>query len=89
MFNLKTRRIGRFKVDHHFYDTLDVEEGVNLFDRMVVLDVVHDHVSGVANYTAIHPSYRELPYGEIIPMYVPKFHLGCIAPEWIETKETY
>jgi len=80
---MKTRRIGRFKVAGQFFHDLDVLEGMNLFNNMVVLRaaplVATDHVE----YVAVHMQFDEVPEGSEIPEYCATFNNSEIFPHWV------
>lgn len=77
-------RRGWFSVDFRFFDRLDVDEGVNLFHRMVVIDVQHKYFDNRVVYHAIHPGFRAVTPGEIIPEYRGVFSPNSIYPTWVE-----
>lgn len=82
MMRLKTTRVGRFHVSACFFDDLDVGEGTNLFDRMIVLEATPVDYGQKILYTAIHPAFDELSEGQIIPEYDAVFFDRLGLPEW-------
>lgn len=83
---MRTRRIGRFRVDRRFFIELHEGEGANLFAGMVVLDVQRDWSNDQAQYVAIHPDFREVEDGGQFPEYRPVFESGTTVPRWEEVK---
>lgn len=84
------RQIGRFKVHQRFFDRLAPGEGTNLFDGMVVIDIKRDYLTGDAEYIAVHPQFREIAHGEIVPEYIGYFthEQGSTSlPNWVEVKQ--
>lgn len=75
---------GRFFVDALFFAGLDADEGVNLFHRMVVLDVRHNLGWDAREYVALHHQFRPVAVGELTPEYKGVFELGQIHPRWVE-----
>lgn len=84
-----SNKYGRFTVAHRFYDRLGPDEGVNLFHRMVVLDVKHSFMSHTAEYMAIHPDFRPVSEGEVIPEYVGQFTSDSPYPIWVEVEPNH
>jgi hypothetical protein len=85
------RQIGRFVVHGNFFDRLYPDEGTNLFESMVVLDVKHDWHNNEREYLAVHPAFREVAVGELVPRYHAIFrheHGATSLPEWQEVKPT-
>jgi hypothetical protein len=79
-----TSRVGRFKVSGVFFRRLAPDEGTNLFDRMVVLDVQRNFMTDEREYFCIHPDFRPRVEGEIAPEYTAIFEAGRVHPRWIE-----
>ena len=84
---LKSRNLGRFKVGQRFFDGLDTGEGVNIFAGMIVLDVRRSWSEDSIEYLAIHPDFRIVPHGEILPMYEGTFTAGTALPVWHEVAQ--
>ena len=86
---MRCRNLGRFKVSEAFFDSIRVAgEGANLFDQMVVLQAdrftLYQH--GHIEYYAIHPDFRAISEGELVPEYEPTFLRGRATPDWVEVK---
>jgi hypothetical protein len=79
-----TRQIGRFVIEGAFFDRLQVGYGVNLFDKMIVLDVTRDWMTDRATYTAVHEQFRAIDQGDICPYYKATFTADSVLPKWVE-----
>ena len=77
---------GSFEVHEKFFDGLETLQGVNLFNNMIVLDVRRDVLRQRLEYYAIHPGFRGISVGEIVPKYEAIFTVGEIYPKWVEVK---
>lgn len=77
-------RRGRFFVDALFFAGLDANEGINLFDRMVVIDVRHTSSWDKREYVALHEQFRPVPAGDITPEYTAVFSRETSLPTWVE-----
>ena len=78
-----SRKIGRFKVAGLFFRNLAADEGANLFHGMVILDVRHCWGDEV-EYFAMHPDFRLIATGEIVPEYRAIFDSISAVPQWEE-----
>ena len=78
------RQIGRFVVRGKFFKRLEPGDGMNLFSEMLVLDVRRDWVSDSVEYFGMHPQFREIAEGEIVPEYVAHFGPDSALPQWRE-----
>lgn len=77
-------RVGRFKVDAFFFFRRAPEEGLNLFDRMVVLDIRHDYLTGMREYVATHPDFEPRVEGALVPEYKAVFSTESSIPKWVK-----
>lgn len=81
---MRTRNVGRFRVDKLFFDGLKPCEGINLFHDMVVLRAEEDMCSFATIYVAIHPQFRPIAPGELVPEYEAIFTKDTAYPTWKE-----
>lgn len=77
---------GFFEVADKFFDGLETLQGINLFHNMIVLDVRRDFLRPCREYYVIHPDFRGISIGEIVPKYQGIFTDGEIYPKWVEVK---
>lgn len=83
---MRTRQFGRFYVDQRFFEGMRVNEGVNLFAGMIVLDVREDFQADRREYRGVHEQFRVVKPGEMIPLYEATFKAGAIVPTWREVE---
>ena len=76
------KRLGCFHVSGKFFDNLDIDEGVNVFHRMVVLRASEDFRCFRVTYIAYHPDFDEVKEGEIVPLYYAEFSPDSVYPKW-------
>jgi hypothetical protein len=80
---MRTTRIGTFTVNRRFFERLDVDEGTNLFHRMVVLRAETEWNTGNTRYFAIHPQFDRTSLGDLTPEYEAVFDAGEVYPRWV------
>lgn len=79
---MKTRKLGKFKVDLVFFKNLEVGQGHNLFHKMIILEVKQEWEYDCIEYIGVHEQFAEVPKGQIIPEYVAIFFNDSIYPRW-------
>lgn len=75
-------KLGRFYVSQCFFNKLTDDEGVNLFDRMVVLEAHKDYRYWRTEYLAYHPDFKEVQEGYEVPLYRAIFNDVSSTPYW-------
>jgi hypothetical protein len=83
---VKTRKLGRFRVDNLFFRDLRAGECVGLFDRMVVLRAHEDFAGDCVEYIAMHPDFDELPPEQLVPLYEATFTYPATTPTWSRSR---
>ncbi len=82
---MRNRKIGKFYVDMEFFNNWnDGVEGCNLFDGFVPLEATHSYNRHRIEYTGYHDHFKEVPEGEVPPVYKPVFYSGAVKPVWVE-----
>jgi hypothetical protein len=87
---MRNRRLGRFTVsDTVLRDSITTGAAAHLFAGAVPLDVQRDWMNQTTTYLCWHPEFREVPNGEITPVYVAIFRKGedgTVTHEWKEER---
>ena len=79
---IASKNIGRFYIDHAFFYGLGTGEGMNMFNRMVVLEATSSFTRCQTEYTAIHPHFEPIHPGQEIPLYKATWQDGSAYPKW-------
>lgn len=83
---MSDRRLGWFTVrDTVLRDSITTGAAAHLFAGAVPLDVQRDWMNQTTTYLCWHPEFREVPEGEMAPIYVAIFHKredGTVTHEW-------
>lgn len=76
------KRYGKVVVDRDFLGTTCVNNGLDPFNRMLILSVELDHVRDRLTYIAYHPAFDELEDGAKCPEYRMVFTTGYTTPRF-------
>jgi hypothetical protein len=81
---MRNRQLGRFVLHERFFRDLSDFAGVSMFRDMIVLDVRRNFLCATVEYSALHPQFREVREGDVIPEYEAVFEFGKATPTWRE-----